>query len=104
MALSSLTKQSPERDGHLAVALGARIRAARIARGLSQAELGRPLTRAFVSQVESGQTLPSLPAFMHLANRLGVDPCWLLASTDSGLGQYTPAHDHLDSIRRSPSS
>ena len=102
MALSSLTKQSTGRDGQLAADLGRRIRAARIARGMSQAELGRPLTRAYVSQVESGQTLPSLPALLHLASRLGVDPGWLLSSTDSGLRQYTPAHDDVESIRRAP--
>jgi len=104
MALSSLTKQSPGRDGQLAADLGRRIRTARIALGMSQAELGRPFTRAYVSQVESGQTLPSLPAFLHLARRLGVDPCLLLVSTDSGLGQYTPAHDRIDPIRRAPPS
>jgi transcriptional regulator with XRE-family HTH domain len=104
MTLSSLTKQSTGRDGQLAADLGRRIRAARVALGMSQAELGRPLTRAYVSQVESGQTLPSLPAFLHLADRLGVDPCWLLSSTESGLGRYTPVHDHHDSIRRAPPS
>jgi hypothetical protein len=41
---------------------------------------------------------------VHLARRLGVDPCLLLPSTDSGLGQYTPAHDHLDALRRAPPS
>jgi transcriptional regulator with XRE-family HTH domain len=39
---------------------------------MTQAQPGDPLTRAFVSSVESGRTVPSLPALHHLATRLEV--------------------------------
>jgi transcriptional regulator with XRE-family HTH domain len=103
MALSSLTKQSQRTEATLAVEVGQRIRAARLASGMSQARLGDPLTRAYVSQVESGQTLPSLTAFLHLADRLGIDPCLLLPSRGSGRRQYTRTHASLHSLGRAPS-
>jgi transcriptional regulator with XRE-family HTH domain len=43
-----------------------------MARGLTQASLGAPLTRAFVSAVESGKTVPSIAALALLADRLDV--------------------------------
>jgi transcriptional regulator with XRE-family HTH domain len=55
-----------------AVELGAAIRERRIARGLTQAQLGRPLTRAFVSGVERGRFLPSLGSLYFMAERLGI--------------------------------
>jgi transcriptional regulator with XRE-family HTH domain len=39
---------------------------------MSQQELGFPLTRAYVSAVECGRVVPSLPALQHMADRLGV--------------------------------
>ncbi len=102
MSLSSLTKQSTGSDALLAVTIGRRIRAARLARGMSQAELGDPLTRAYVCQVESGRTLPSIPALLHLADRLGVDSCLLLASPGGDQGLYTPAHGHAHPLDRTP--
>ncbi len=104
MVLSSATKQRPNADALLAGEIGRRIRLERTARGMSQAELGRPFTRAYVSQVESGQTLPSLPALFHLANRLGVDPCSLLPSRPGGQRRYTHAHDDTRTFDRAPSS
>jgi transcriptional regulator with XRE-family HTH domain len=103
MALSSLTKQSQRSEATLAVEVGRRIRAARLASGMSQAQLGDPLTRAYVSQVESGQTLPSLTALVHLAERLGIDPCLLLPSRGSGPRQYTRTHASLHPLGRAPS-
>ncbi|HEU4672031.1 MAG TPA: helix-turn-helix transcriptional regulator [Candidatus Limnocylindrales bacterium] len=52
--------------------LGAEIRDRRRAAGLSQADLGRPLTRAYVGMLEAGQTLPSIPALILIAERLGI--------------------------------
>ena len=103
MGLSSLTKQGRERpDLGLAIELGRRIRAEREALGMSQAELGRPLTRAYISQVESGRTLPSLPALLHLAARLGVEPGLLLRSRQAGPRGYTPADVISDPFDRPP--
>jgi transcriptional regulator with XRE-family HTH domain len=103
MALSSEPKQRPQSDLLLALEIGRRIRLERISRGMSQADLGRPFTRAYVSQVESGRTLPSLPALFHLADRLGVDPCSLLPSRPSDQRRYTHAHDHPHALNRASS-
>lgn len=53
--------------------LGRRVRAARITRGMTQAQAGYPLSRAFVSLVERGETLPSLASILWLAGRLGIE-------------------------------
>ncbi|MFI5254874.1 MAG: helix-turn-helix domain-containing protein [Candidatus Limnocylindrales bacterium] len=76
-----------------ACALGQEVRALRLARGLSQAEVGAPLTRAFVSSVEAGRVLPSLPALLLISARLGVGPGELLGRMDMPVNRwYTPAH------------
>ena len=52
--------------------LGARVRAARRERGLSQAQLaGVELTKGFISQLESGLVRPSIRSLQVIANRLG---------------------------------
>ena len=54
--------------------VGARVRALRIASGLTQAELGgERFTKEYVSQVELGKTKPSDAAMTWLAARLGVE-------------------------------
>ena len=64
---------------------GARIRALRKARGLTQAELAGPgFTKGFVSQVESGISRLSLRAAQEFASRLGV-------SVTDVLGETTPS-------------
>ena len=73
MRESTIAKQrsaGPESD--FARALGAELRKERVARGLTQAHLGYPLTRAFVSSVESGRTVPSLASLLLLTDRLGI--------------------------------
>lgn len=54
-----------------AVALGAELRARRLGRGLTQRQLAAPLTGAYVSAVERGRSLPSLPALAMMLDRLG---------------------------------
>ena len=66
--MSSISK--PHLDKESAWRLGQEIRRRRKALGLSQAALGRPFTRAFVSAVEGGQCVPSLSALLLLAERL----------------------------------
>ena len=39
---------------------------------MTQSALGAPMTRAFVSAVETGRTVPSLPALALFADRLGM--------------------------------
>ena len=83
--MSSITKQP---DGELLgprarLAIGARIRSRRVASGLSQAALGSPRTRSFVSQVEHGRIAPSLASLFAFAERLGLDPAELIVGVKS---------------------
>ena len=53
--------------------LGARLRQARQARGLSQEALAQPeFTKSYISAIERGNARPSLKALELLARRLGV--------------------------------
>src|SRR6476660_7213547 len=57
-----------------ATGVGARVREARLATGLTQAELGGSrFSKEYVSQVELGKTRPSPAALDWFAERLGVD-------------------------------
>src|SRR5918911_4349803 len=52
--------------------LGARVRPARLERGMSQAQLaGDELTKGFISQLESGSVRPSIRSLQLIASRLG---------------------------------
>lgn len=55
--------------------LGARVKELRIRRGISQTELARLIgvTPSNISQVESSQIYPSVPALLKIAETLGVD-------------------------------
>jgi transcriptional regulator with XRE-family HTH domain len=57
-------------DPQLRRALGRQLRRLRTDRTLTQGELGAPLTRAYVSAVEAGRTVPSLPALQLMVERL----------------------------------
>lgn len=70
--MSTITKH--HLDSAASAALGREIRRRRLALGLSQTQLGRPFTRAFVSAVEHGHCVPSLSALFLLAERLRVPP------------------------------
>lgn len=59
-------------DPALRHALGRQLRCLRTARSLTQGQLGAPLTRAYVSSVEAGRTVPSLPALQHMVDRLEI--------------------------------
>lgn len=64
---------------------------------MTQSSLGAPLTRAFVSSVEHGRTIPSIPALALLADRLEVP----LDEFFSGVKEqmtvvYTPARERRD--------
>jgi transcriptional regulator with XRE-family HTH domain len=69
--VSSIAKQSHAgRGSSLNRAIGRELRRRRVAAGLTQEALGRPLTRAFVSAVEHGHAMPSIPALLLLTDRL----------------------------------
>jgi len=95
MQKSSITKlygRGP--NSEFARRLGLTIRIHRLAAGLTQTQLGFPLTKAFVSQVECGRTLPSLPALSLMADRLGISMGRLLDEVNGGLPRvYTPADE-----------
>jgi tetratricopeptide (TPR) repeat protein len=64
----------------LALAIGSRIRAARLAAGLTQQALaGDRYTKAYISALELGHAKPSMAALDYLAPRLGTRPDRLLS-------------------------
>ena len=63
---------------------GTHTRAAR-ALGLSQSDVGEPLSRAFLSSVESGRVVPSLPSLLMIARRLNTSAAAILAAVDRQL-------------------
>jgi len=67
-------------ERHIALAIGARIRAARTAARLTQQQLaGDRYTKAYVSALELGHAKPSMAALNYLAPRLGTTPDRLVA-------------------------
>lgn len=66
-----------------AVALGHVIRTERVRRGLTQAAVGRPLSRSFVSSVERGRVVPSLAALNLLCRGLEIRMSELLSIVEA---------------------
>ena len=66
--------------------IGPRLRRLRLARGLTQRELGAPrYTHAYISTIEAGRRRPSPAALEHFASRLGVGVDELLTGRTPGL-------------------
>ena len=63
-------------------ALGLELRDRRRRSGLTQEELGTPLSKGFVSAVEHGRTVPSLSALLLMTERLGVPMADFFRSVD----------------------
>jgi len=87
MAMSSIYQHPTRQNDSFAALLGARIRELRLRVGLTQAELGSPRTRSFISAVEHGRTLPSLRALLQMAERLGVPVAVLLDELEAALDE-----------------
>lgn len=91
MGKSSIAKQfgwGPRSE--TAIEVGKRVREQRRKRGLTQSELGHPLSRGYMSALESGATLPSLGTVWLLAQRLGVTVGDLIdGANGSSLESYT---------------
>src|SRR3954468_16845950 len=67
-------------DRPLAAAIGARLRQARLAAGLTQQQLaGDRYTKAYISALENGIAKPSMAALNYLAPRLGKTASEMLA-------------------------
>jgi transcriptional regulator with XRE-family HTH domain len=81
--MSSISK--PHLDAESARRLGQEIRRRRLSLRLSQAELGQPFSRAYVSAIETGHCVPSLSALVLLAHRLNSTSGELLAAVNPGL-------------------
>ncbi len=83
------------------VELGAKIKQARQAAGLSQRQLcGAEITRNMLSQIENGWARPSMKTLQYLAGRLGHSVDWFLQEEGSPLeaarealarGEFAPA-------------
>jgi tetratricopeptide (TPR) repeat protein len=70
-------------DSPLAHAIGARIRRARLAAGLTQQQLaGERYTKAYISALENGLAKPSMAALNFLSPRLGTTASALLTDAD----------------------
>ncbi len=70
---------APRSEGPQPSILGDRLRALRVAAGLTQEELaGDRFTKAYISQVENGRTRPTEATLAWLADRLRVDVAFLL--------------------------
>jgi transcriptional regulator with XRE-family HTH domain len=79
MRSSTISKYALTGEGSaFARALGATIRERRVGLGLSQADVGAPLSRAFISLVESGRVRPSLGSLVLIAEHLGLSSWELL--------------------------
>ena len=86
MRVSTITKHKAAGGGSaFSRALGDEIRRRRVALGLSQTNVGQPLSRAFMSSVESGRLTPSLPSLLMIARRLNSSAAAILASVDTQL-------------------
>jgi DNA-binding XRE family transcriptional regulator len=82
--------------------LGAAIRARRRELGLTQTQLGQPLTKGFVSEVERGRSLPSLAALVLMADRLEVPVSQLLGEVKGGLSPVYTARDENEHAPAEP--
>ena len=81
--------------------VGRRVRARRTALGMTQEDLARPLSKAFVSAVENGLALPSLKSLWLFAARLGTRVGDLVDGVNGVVTPgYTPPDGRLD--RRAP--
>jgi transcriptional regulator with XRE-family HTH domain len=74
--------------------LGMEIRRRRLAAHMSQEAVSAPLTRGYVSQVERGQTMPSLPALIVIAEHLGTSADVVLRAVNRPLSEeYAVGHE-----------
>jgi transcriptional regulator with XRE-family HTH domain len=96
MGKASITNLLPRgRDRDLRLGLGSELRKRRLAAKLSQDEASGPLTRAYLSQVECGRTMPSLAALIVLAERLGTSADEILRGVNIALNsEYSPRHEN----------
>lgn len=79
MSSDNATVEATRQLAASAVTLGARLRALRMARGLTQTDVaGDRFSKEYVSQIERGKTRPTPETVAWLGERLGVDADFLL--------------------------
>ena len=95
MGKASITNLLPNgRAREFSAGLGSELKRRRLEARLSQGDVSAPLTRAYVSQVERGMVLPSLPALIVLAERLGTTAHEILEEVNRTLNwEYAAAHE-----------
>lgn len=75
-----------------AAEIGRRIRLRRQEKGLTQAQVaGQRFTKAYISALETGAAVPSLPSLEFISSQLGVPPDWFLAPRQDGEPVALPA-------------
>jgi len=96
MGKASITNLLPRGRAHdVQVGLGSELRRRRLAAKLSQDQVSGPLTRAYLSQVECGHTMPSLAALIVLAEQLGTSADEILRGVNSALNsEYCARHEN----------
>jgi transcriptional regulator with XRE-family HTH domain len=96
MGKASITNLLPKgRANDLRLGLGSELKRRRLAANMSQDEASGPLTRAYLSQVESGRTMPSLAALIVLAEKLGTSADEVLRGVNVALNpEYSPRHEN----------
>ena len=83
MRSSTITKHMTGGEGStFARVLGQEIKRRRLALGLSQASAARPLSRAFMSSVETGRLTPSLPSLLIIARQLNASAGTILRTVE----------------------
>jgi transcriptional regulator with XRE-family HTH domain len=99
--LSTIAKHRQAGSGStFSRALGQEIRRRRIALGLSQSSVGEPLSRAFMSSVESGRLTPSLSSLLMIARRLNSTGADILAAVEPQLEGWTDGSADQTAIPR----
>jgi transcriptional regulator with XRE-family HTH domain len=83
--------QNDVRGHDLQTVLGKRLRQARKSQKLTMAELGRraQCSQSFLSKVENGSMIPSLPMLQRLARALGVKSSALVSEVVQSVGDHT---------------
>ena len=84
MDKSSIAKVHWRGKSAFAQQLGHELRRLRLARGLRQSQVAGPFSAAFVSAVETGAIVPSLPSLVILLDNLGVSLSAFFAAIESG--------------------
>jgi tetratricopeptide (TPR) repeat protein len=81
---ATTTASTPPAGASPGARLGERVRALRVAAGLTQTELAAErFSKEYISQIERGKTRPTEATVTWLADRLGVDPSFLSAGVST---------------------